>query len=142
MVIFLRDNKLFDYDKKIDYLLYIGVILPEDEEQIKGIIQDEAKDNFNNKDNFIQNLQNIFPENKDDITKYSNDLKINSILKSSIPYNENNPAFQRNFHARIESLFNKIKTNILSKSQVKQNKLGDRPTNNLLSDNQNQSINV
>ena len=106
---------------------------------------DEIKDTKNvaqSTDNFIKNLQNIFPENKDDITKYSNDLSIEKMLTYSKPYDENNPAFQRNFHTRIENLFKQIKTNILSQSQVKQNKLGDRPTNNLLSNNQNQSINV
>lgn len=41
-----------------NYLLYIGVILPEDEAQIKEIIQNETKEKFinNDKNKFIQNL--------------------------------------------------------------------------------------
>ena len=121
-------------NKKIDEMVQCAYDFYDEIKNTKNVAQST--------DNFIKNLQNIFPENKDDITKYSNDLSIEKMLTYSKPYDENNPAFQRNFHARIESLFNKIKTNILSQSQVKQNKLGDRPTNNLLLNNQNQSINV
>ena len=41
-----------------DYLLYIGVILPENIDQIKGIIQNEIKEQLKNKDKniFMQNL--------------------------------------------------------------------------------------
>ena len=113
----------------LDYLLYIGVILPEDEEQIKGIIQDEAKDNFNNKDNFIQNLMG----------DYLASLNKNSLIKLGINiYNHYYKNKSVTVGKHLTRMFTLLQKKLFNKKKYYLNKL--KKQNNLEYNNNTDKI--
>ena len=106
-----------------NYLLYIGVILPEDEAQIKEIIQNNTKEKFinNDKNKFVQNLMGDYLAslNKESLIKLGiniyNQYHKNKLITIGKHLTKMTKILQKKFFHETKYYLNKLKKQFTNK---------------------------